>query len=61
MTEVVPKVVTIQLAMDGMTMKSTHIGNKTYYVYDRTGSIRPITELKQDLLGGRSIPKPAIV
>ena len=62
MTEVVPKVTTIQLAQDGMTMQSTHIGNKTYYVYDRTGSIRPITtralyvkELKQDLLGGRAM------
>ena len=39
MTDVVPKVVTIQLAKDGMTMKSSHIGIKTYYVYDRTGSI----------------------
>jgi hypothetical protein len=64
MTEVVPKVVTIQLAMDGMTMQSTYIGFKTYYVYDRTGSIRPITtralyvkELKQDLLAGRSLTK----
>jgi hypothetical protein len=27
--------VTIQLAMDGLTMKSTHIGLKTYYAYDR--------------------------
>jgi hypothetical protein len=42
MTDVEPKVVTIQLAMDGMTMKSSHIGIKTYYVYDRTGSIRPV-------------------
>ena len=62
MTDVVPKVVTIQLAMDGMTMKSSHIGIKTYYVYDRTGSIRPVKtkalyvrELKQDLLGGKAL------
>ena len=62
MTDVVPKVVTIQLAMDGMTMKSSHIGIKTYYVYDRTGSIQPVKtkalyvrELKQDLLGGKAL------
>ena len=62
MTDVEPKVVTIQLAMDGMTMKSSHIGIKTYYVYDRTGSIRPVKtralyvrELKQDLLGGKAL------
>ncbi len=42
MTDVIPKVITIQLAMDGMTIKSSHIGIKTYYAYDRTGSIRPI-------------------
>jgi len=42
MTDVKPKVVTIQLAMHGLTMKSTHIGIKTYYAYDRTGTIRPI-------------------
>ncbi len=42
MTEVEPKVVTIQLAMDGITMKSSHIGIKTYYIYDRTGTIRPV-------------------
>ena len=64
MTDIEPKVVTIQLAMDGMTMQSTHVGNKTYYAYDRTGTIRPITtralyvkELKQDLLGGTSLTK----
>ena len=62
MTDVVPKVVTIQLAKDGMTMKSSHIGIKTYYVYDRTGSIRPVKtkalyvrELKVDLLGGKAL------
>ena len=62
MTDVVPKVVTIQLAMDGMTMKSSHIGIKTYYIYDRTGTIRPVRtkalfvrELKQDLLGGKAM------
>ena len=43
-------------------MKSSHIGIKTYYAYDRTGSIRPIKtkalyvrELKQDLLGGKAL------
>ena len=62
MTNVVQKVVTIQTAMAGLTMKSSHVGNKTYYVIDRTGSIRPITtkafyvqEAKQDLLGGRAL------
>ncbi len=59
MTNVSPKVVTTQLAMAGATMKSTHVGIKTYYVYDRTGTLRPIStkayyvkELNQDLLGG---------
>ena len=42
MAEVKPQVVTIQLAMDGLTMKSTHVGIKTYYAYDLTGTIRPI-------------------
>ncbi len=61
MTEVKPKVVTIQLAMDGLAMKSTHVGPKTYYAYDRTGTIRSIKtralhvkELQQELLGGTS-------
>ncbi len=59
--QTLPKVVNIQLAMDGLTMKSTHIGLKTYYAYDRTGTIRPIKtralyvkECQQDLLGGTS-------
>ena len=62
MTSVVPKVVTIQLAMEGAMMKTSHMGYKTYYVYDRTGTIRPIStkayyvkELKQDLLGGSAL------
>ena len=62
MTEVKPQVVTIQLAMDGLTMKSSHVGIKTYYAYDRTGTIRPIKtkalyvkECQQDLLGGTSL------
>ena len=64
MTDVEPKVVTIQLAMDVMAMQSSHVGNKTYYANDHTGTIRPITtralyvsELKQDLLGGTSLTK----
>jgi hypothetical protein len=36
MKDVKPKLVTIQLAMDGLTMKSTHIGPKTYIAYDRS-------------------------
>jgi hypothetical protein len=36
MTDVEPNVVTNQLAMDGMPMKSSHIGIKTYYVYDQS-------------------------
>ncbi len=62
MSNVKPKVVTIQLAMAGATMKSTHVGIKTYYVYDRTGTLRPIStkayyvkELNQDLLGGSTL------
>jgi hypothetical protein len=46
--------------MAGVTMKSSHVGTKTYYVYDRTGTFRPIStqayyvkELNQDLLTGR--------
>ena len=64
MTNVEPKLITIQLAMDGATMQATHVGNKTYYVYDRLGTLRPIStqafyvrELKQDLLGGRALVK----
>ncbi len=34
MTDVRPKIVTIQLAMAGVTMKSSHVSTKTYYVYD---------------------------
>ncbi len=43
-------------------MKTSHMGYKTYYVYNWTGTIRPITtkayfdkELTQDLLGGRAL------
>ncbi len=43
MTSAEPRVITIQLAMSGATMKSTHVGMKTFYVYDRTGTLRPIT------------------
>jgi hypothetical protein len=63
MTDIRPKIVTIQiLAMAGVTMKSSHVGTKTYYVYDRTGTFRPIStqayyvkELNQDLLAGRGL------
>jgi len=62
MTDVRPKIVTIQLAMAGVTMKSSHVGTKTYYVYDRTGSLRTVStkayyvkELNQDLLAGRGL------
>jgi hypothetical protein len=41
--DVKPKVVTIQFAMSGATMKSTHVGIQTYYVYDRTGTLQPIS------------------
>jgi hypothetical protein len=54
--------VTIQLAAAGATMKSLHVGTKTYYVYDRTGTLRPVhtkayyvKELNQDLLAGRGL------
>ena len=62
MTDVRPKLVTIPLAMAGVTMKSSHVGTKTYYVYDRTGTVRPIStqsyyvkELNPDLLAGRGL------
>ncbi len=58
MTSVEPRVIAIQLAMSGATMKSAHVGMKIYCVYDKTGTLRPITtrayyfkELNQDLLG----------
>ena len=45
-----------------MATKSSHIGIKTYYVYDRTGAIQSVKtkalnvrELKQDLLGGKAM------
>ena len=64
MTEVTPKVIKIHLAGEGMAIKSTHVGYKTYYVADVTGTIRPIKtkalyvpELKEDLLGGRALMK----
>jgi hypothetical protein len=68
MTNVKPKVITIQLAMDGLTMKSTHIGLKTYYAYDRSvlmielvqsDQLRQrasyVKECQQDLLGETSL------
>jgi hypothetical protein len=54
MTSVVPKVVTIQLAMEGATMKTSHMGYKTYYVYDRTGTIRLITCHDESICGQRT-------
>jgi hypothetical protein len=64
MTDVQQKVVTIQLTGAGMSLQSTHIGYKTYYAIDATGSIRPIEtkafdvpKLEQDLLGGRALIK----
>ncbi len=50
MTNITPKVVTIQLAMADATKKSSHVGTKTYYVYvvnfttvvDRTGTLWPV-------------------
>ncbi len=48
--------------MSGATMKSTHVCIKTYYVYERTSTLRPITtraynvkELNQDLLWGSAL------
>jgi hypothetical protein len=35
--------VPIRLARDGMSIKSTHSGDKTYYAVDVTGTILPIT------------------
>ncbi len=39
MFSVVLKIVTMQFAMDGTTMKSTHMCIKSYYVYDQTGAM----------------------
>ena len=54
----------IQLAGEGMSIRSTHSGEKTYYALDAMGTIRPITtkafyvpELDQDLLAGRALTK----
>jgi hypothetical protein len=40
----------------------SHVGKKTHYVYDRTGTLRPVStrayyvkELNQDLLAGRGL------
>ena len=62
MTGVKQRVITIQLAGEGMSMKATHTGRKTCYAVDATGTIRPITtkafyvpNLEQDLLGGRAL------
>jgi hypothetical protein len=43
MTNVEQKLITIQLAMEGAIMQATHVGTKTYYVYDRTGTLRPVS------------------
>jgi hypothetical protein len=64
MSNVVPEVVSIQLAGDGLTLNSSHRGFKTYYVLDQTGTPRSVTtsalfvkDLKRDLLGGRALVK----
>ena len=61
-TDARPKNVAIQLAMAGVTIKSSHVGTKTYDVHDRTGTSRPIStqaynvkELNQELLAGRGL------
>ena len=62
MTNVRKEIVPIQCAGDGMSIKATHSGHKTYYGLDATGAIRPITteafyvpDLDQDLLSGRAL------
>ena len=62
MSNVSARVIDIQLAGKGSLLRSSHIGDKTYYVLDVTGSVRPITtrafyvkELQRDLLGGRAL------
>ena len=64
MTDVKQTLINIQLAGDGMSIKASHVGRKTYYAVDATGTIRPITtkayyvpDLEQDLLGGRALIK----
>ncbi len=41
-TDVVPKLIIIQLAMDSALIHATHVGNKTFYLYDITGTLSPI-------------------
>ncbi len=43
-------------------MRSSHVGTTTYYAYDRTGILQPVStraynvkELIQDLLAGRGL------
>ena len=64
MSDVSPRITNIQLAGQGMSITSTHVGYKTYYVEDATGTIRPIKtmalfvpKLEEDLLAGRALVK----
>jgi hypothetical protein len=61
MSDVRQEIVTIKVAGDGMSIKSTHSRDKTHYALDATGAIRPIKtkafyvpDLDQDLLAGRA-------
>ncbi len=38
-----PRITSVRTAEGGMTMQTTHVCMKTYYVRSRTGEIRPIT------------------
>ena len=62
MSDVVPEVVSIHLAGEGISLLSSHRSYKTYYILDSTATPRAVTtkafyvkDLKQDLLGGRAL------
>jgi hypothetical protein len=62
MSNVLQENIPIEFAGDGMTIKSTHSGDKTYYAVDVNVTIRPITtkvfhvpDLQEDLLAGMAL------
>jgi len=57
-----PRITSVRTAEGGMTMQTTHVCMKTYYVRSRTGEIRPITTkaficptLRTDLLSVKGL------
>ena len=63
-TNITERAVPIHTAQGGTVMATKHVCLKTYYVRDRTGELRPITNktyivknLKHDLLSGKMLNK----